>query len=87
MKTMYWVVFHVKDNSGWTWSDVHGANINEEKQSTWEEYVRAHPKAWNLRNAGWPFMDTMEEVMPHHETGFPYIDTEVSVVSIVLHSN
>ncbi len=64
LKQTFWIVFRVKANSGWAWSNEKGAGIIEATQSTWDDYVRAHPKAAPFKTSGWPYMEAMEEVMP-----------------------
>ncbi|KAJ7789819.1 hypothetical protein B0H14DRAFT_3502547 [Mycena olivaceomarginata] len=49
------IVEHVAGNSGWHWSDENGANIDATTKSTWDDYVKAHPKAHHYRNRGWEF--------------------------------
>ncbi|KAK7019604.1 hypothetical protein R3P38DRAFT_3398370 [Favolaschia claudopus] len=63
------VVEHVAGNSGWAWSDEHGACIDDTTKSTWDDYVRAHPKAKPFRNRGWEFRDKMLKLMPVRITG------------------
>jgi hypothetical protein len=59
----------VAGNSGWHWDDKKGANIDADSKSTWDDYVKAHPKTKPFRNRGWPFRAAMAELMPVHATG------------------
>ncbi|KAF7371909.1 Myb-DNA-bind-3 domain-containing protein [Mycena venus] len=63
------VVEHVAGNSGWTWSDITGASIDANTKSTWDDYVRAHPKAKPFRNRGWEFRTKMCQLVPLRATG------------------
>ncbi|KAJ7107222.1 hypothetical protein C8R43DRAFT_857679, partial [Mycena crocata] len=63
------VVLHVQGNSGWHWDDVHGTNIHETTKATWDEYLKAHPKAKCYRNKGWLFRATMVDLMPFRTVG------------------
>ncbi|KAJ7933528.1 hypothetical protein B0H13DRAFT_2306634 [Mycena leptocephala] len=63
------VVEHVAGNSGWHWDDKYNANIDAKSKSTWDDYVKAHPKAKPFRNRGRPFLAAMAELMPVGATG------------------
>lgn len=58
------IVLELRENSGWTWSDIHGSGINIRTQSTWDDYVRQHPGAAPFRNKGWEHWDDMADIMP-----------------------
>ncbi|KAJ7820069.1 hypothetical protein B0H14DRAFT_2600180 [Mycena olivaceomarginata] len=58
-----------KGNSGWHWSDENGANIDATTKSTWDDYVKAHPKAHHYRNRGWEFRRKMLQLVPSRASG------------------
>ncbi|KAJ6557161.1 hypothetical protein B0H10DRAFT_1846881 [Mycena sp. CBHHK59/15] len=68
-RTTYKIVKKVVDNSGWRWDDVNGAGIDETTKSSWDDYVKAHPKAKPYRNKGWPYRAAMAELMPSTVSG------------------
>ncbi|KAF8986514.1 hypothetical protein BDQ17DRAFT_1436258 [Cyathus striatus] len=42
---LYRIILKIKEASGWAWSNEYGANISPELTSSWDEFVKAHPKA------------------------------------------
>lgn len=59
----------VKNNSGWSWSDEHGADIDAESEGTWNAYVQLNPQAAPFRNAGWVYWDAVDRLMPQKDRG------------------
>ncbi|KIJ95274.1 hypothetical protein K443DRAFT_109054 [Laccaria amethystina LaAM-08-1] len=50
--------------SCWTLDDETGATINIRTTSSWDDYVKVHPKAKPFHNKGWPHFHKMETLMP-----------------------
>ncbi|KAJ7893876.1 hypothetical protein B0H14DRAFT_2496171 [Mycena olivaceomarginata] len=63
------IVEHVAGNSGWAYSNEYGANIDDTTKSTWDDYVKAHPKAKPYRNRGWEFRNAMRLLIPPRAHG------------------
>ncbi|KAF6753952.1 hypothetical protein DFP72DRAFT_1126764 [Ephemerocybe angulata] len=59
----------IQRKSGWTWSDIHGANITPSMAASWNDFLLKHPKAKDFRNAGWAFREKMASITPAKVTG------------------
>ncbi|GLB39525.1 hypothetical protein LshimejAT787_0700350 [Lyophyllum shimeji] len=64
LRKTFRVVTAIKNVSGWTWSDVTGASITPESESSWAAYVKIHKEAKPFKNHGWCHLDLMSQVMP-----------------------
>ncbi|KAJ7444158.1 hypothetical protein FB451DRAFT_1294444 [Mycena latifolia] len=69
LRGIYSVVDAIRKNSGWHWDNEKGACITAETQSTWDDYVTAHPKAKPFKNKGWEWLALMDELMPPRVSG------------------
>ncbi|KAJ7574221.1 hypothetical protein C8J56DRAFT_1173005 [Mycena floridula] len=63
LKTIYYIVLALKENSGWAWSDAKGCNIDATSQACWDAYVKKHKGCLPFRNAGWEFLEGMEKIV------------------------
>ncbi|KAJ7745552.1 hypothetical protein DFH07DRAFT_977346 [Mycena maculata] len=63
------VIRELQNVSGWHWSDTTGASITAETKSSWDDYVKAHPKAKGFCNKGWPFCSQMDDLIPREALG------------------
>jgi hypothetical protein len=64
LRKIFRVVEDIRMQSGWTWDDDHGANIDAVNQGIWDAYIPLHPGALPFRNKGWPLWDYMSRMMP-----------------------
>ncbi|KAJ7586030.1 hypothetical protein C8J56DRAFT_749684, partial [Mycena floridula] len=64
LRKIYYIVDDIKRQSGWTWSDDHGAGIDANSQGMWDAYVQKNPDARKFRNKGWPLWEYMNRMMP-----------------------
>lgn len=69
LRGTYKIVEKVRNNSGWAWDDQKGASIGPTTASSWDDYIKAHPKAKPFRNRGWPYWALMAEIMPRTVSG------------------
>jgi hypothetical protein len=69
VKKIYEVIGDIKAHTGWTWSNETGASITVMNSDSWVNFLKKHPLAKPFRNAGWPYLDTMEEIMPYKAKG------------------
>jgi hypothetical protein len=69
VKKTYEVIGDIKAHTGWTWSNETGASITVLNSDSWANFLKKHPLAKPFRNAGWPHLDTMEEIMPYRAKG------------------
>ncbi|KAJ7472514.1 hypothetical protein FB451DRAFT_1134079 [Mycena latifolia] len=69
LRGIYSVVDAIRKNSGWHWDNEKGACITAGTQSTWDDYVTAHPKAKPFKNKGWEWLALMDELMPPRVSG------------------
>ncbi|PPR04427.1 hypothetical protein CVT24_013250 [Panaeolus cyanescens] len=69
---IYTVIKELRTVSGWTWDSSKGCNIGAATASSWEDYVKVHPKASPFRNAGWRHWDAfvafMESINPSEKS-------------------
>ncbi|KAJ7081524.1 hypothetical protein C8R44DRAFT_563145, partial [Mycena epipterygia] len=68
-RKLYNVIVAIKAVSGWSWDDERGVDVSPATQGTWDAFVAAHPAAAQFRNAGWPFFNLMETLMPSAAKG------------------
>ena len=50
------MVKRMQENSGWTWSDEHGANIGPAEEGTWKAFIASLKKPrryYRFKHAGW----------------------------------
>jgi len=69
LKATYEVVRAVRSNSGWSWNDEHGANIDsdlEANEGKWDDYIAKHPAAIPFRNKGWPLLARYDDLCGHN---------------------
>lgn len=64
LRATFKVVQKVKNNSGWRWSNEHGAGITAATMSVWNDYVAKNPAAEPFKTKGWRHWDKMVEIMP-----------------------
>ncbi|KAJ7739446.1 hypothetical protein DFH07DRAFT_983636 [Mycena maculata] len=69
LRGIFKVIRELQNVSGWHWSDTTGAGITAETKSSWDDYVKAHPKAKGFRNKGWPFCSQMDDLIPREALG------------------
>ncbi|KAF8148473.1 hypothetical protein B0H34DRAFT_802997 [Crassisporium funariophilum] len=68
LKATYEVVCTIRGNSGWSWDDELGANIDsdiEAKEGKWLEYIEHHPDAAPFCNKGWPYLSQYNILCGH----------------------
>ena len=64
LKKTYAVVKAIQAVSGWTWSDITGASIDESTVDSWEAYVAKHKDARPFRNSGWIHFQKVSHLLP-----------------------
>lgn len=69
LKKTYEVVEKLRNLSGCTWDDTHGAQINPDKKAVWDVYVLSNPKASAFKKKGWPFRKSMAAIFAPKVTG------------------
>ncbi|KIK16343.1 hypothetical protein PISMIDRAFT_73490, partial [Pisolithus microcarpus 441] len=74
LKEEYFAVIDLKNASGFTWSDEHGAGM-ESHDPVWRDYLKvmlvlqSHRCAAHFRNKGFHLFSLMAEMMPSHSKG------------------
>ncbi|KJA17246.1 hypothetical protein HYPSUDRAFT_111945, partial [Hypholoma sublateritium FD-334 SS-4] len=58
------VIQDIKAQSGWSWSDTHGANISPAIETHWETFLKSHPLAKPFKNHRWIHLEKMTQIMP-----------------------
>ncbi|KAF5376794.1 hypothetical protein D9757_009488 [Collybiopsis confluens] len=70
LKAIYGVIGKIKDHTGWgPWSDEQGAGITALEADSWDRFVAQHKTAKPFRNAGWPYLEKVERIMPYIPKG------------------
>ncbi|KAG1835121.1 hypothetical protein EV424DRAFT_1340879 [Suillus variegatus] len=69
LKTLYYVVLEIKNTSGFSWSDMDGAGITLEYESTWGSFVQSHKAAKLFKNKGFPHFKIIHQMMPRKSRG------------------
>jgi hypothetical protein len=64
LKKTYAVVKAIQAVSGWTWSGITGASIDESTSGSWEAYVAKYKDAKPFRNAGWIHLPKVSLLLP-----------------------
>jgi hypothetical protein len=64
LKKTHAVVKAIQAVSGWTWSGITGASIDESTSNSWEAYVAKHKDAKPFRNAGWIHFQKVSLLLP-----------------------
>ncbi|KAJ6564574.1 hypothetical protein B0H19DRAFT_942384, partial [Mycena capillaripes] len=64
LKALFLLICEVIGNSGWTWSDEHGACIDASSSGVWDAFVKNRPLAAPFRNAGWAHLEAFRTLMP-----------------------
>lgn len=64
LRRIWRVIQDIKAQSGWSWSDIHGANITPAMETNWEIFLRSHPLAKPFKNHGWIHLEKMTQIMP-----------------------
>ncbi|KAF8958637.1 hypothetical protein BDZ97DRAFT_1616590, partial [Flammula alnicola] len=54
----------IRTQSGWTWSDVRGADISPDMEDQWATFLKSHPLAKPFENHGWPHLERVTMIMP-----------------------
>ncbi|KAF8958635.1 hypothetical protein BDZ97DRAFT_1668203 [Flammula alnicola] len=68
LKAIYEIVRAIRSNSGWSWDDELGADIDSDrdaKEGKWNDYIEKHPDAAPFRNKGWPHLSRYDELCGH----------------------
>ncbi|KAF9554697.1 hypothetical protein CPC08DRAFT_696454 [Agrocybe pediades] len=66
LREIYNIVAKIKSQSGFTWDDKKGANIDETSAAVWEAYekVRKNKGSAPFRNKGWVWFNEVQPLMP-----------------------
>ena len=54
----------LKNVSGWTWSDEHGADITPELEDEWATFLATNKHAKPFKNHGWIYLEKMADIIP-----------------------
>ena len=60
---------YLKDHSGLTWSETHGASITAADETVWADIIKKHPAASPFRNQGWALYDLVSALKPAKPKG------------------
>ncbi|KAG2053300.1 hypothetical protein BDR06DRAFT_1021512 [Suillus hirtellus] len=69
LKSSYHAVVDIKNASGFVWSDIDGAGITLEYESTWTNFLKSHKNAGPFKNTGFPHFDTIHQMLPRKSKG------------------
>ncbi|KAL0574733.1 hypothetical protein V5O48_007217 [Marasmius crinis-equi] len=65
LKSIWDVIVKIHHQSGWPDFDEYlGANITENRETVWQEYEMAHPKAAPFKNKGWKYYQEFNQLLP-----------------------
>ena len=68
-KKLYHIIHVIQSVSSWDWDDKTGASITVNTASSWDDYVKKHPKAKPFRNSGWMHFNKVTLIMPATPAG------------------
>lgn len=69
LKSSYHAVVDIKNASGFAWSDIDGAGITLEYESTWTNFLKSHKNAGPFKNTGFPHFDAIHQMLPRKSKG------------------
>jgi hypothetical protein len=64
LRRIWRTIQDIKSQSGWTWSNTHGANISPDMENHWATFLKSHPLAKPFKNHGWIHLDQITLIMP-----------------------
>ncbi|KAG2097287.1 uncharacterized protein F5147DRAFT_656418 [Suillus discolor] len=69
LKSSYHAVVDIKNASGFAWSDIDGAGITLEYESTWTNFLKSHKNTGPFKNTGFPHFDAIHQMLPRKSKG------------------
>ncbi|KAF8164401.1 hypothetical protein BJ912DRAFT_914268 [Pholiota molesta] len=64
LRKIFRAIEAIQAQSGWTWSDDHGANITPDMEGQWQTFLKRYPAAKPYKHHGWIHLKVMTEIMP-----------------------
>ena len=81
LQSIYAVVTYLKNHSGLTWSETHGASITAADETVWADIIKKHPAASPFCNHSWALYDLVSALKPP-QSPIPIDDESDSQVSL-----